>query len=224
MGSNPIPAHHRARRLIRAGRFCLGVCTMQVSVKDNIQAVLARMDGYRRDVVEKAIPRALNRVGEMARTAASRELRDDGYNFTASEIKQAIRLIKASSGRLVTSMRVRRKTKSLMEFSPRQTKDGVTVKVHGQRKLIKGAFIAQRQNGVQGVYVEDKSAGKIVLRHAKQYKRGSRGGWHDFPGRKLYGPSVGGAYANDRIQQVILRFIADTFEDRLAHEVRYLSR
>lgn len=197
---------------------------MQVDVRDNISQVLACMDGYKRDVVQQAIPRAINRTAEMAVTSASREMRTDGYNFTASEIKAAISLMKASSSRLVATMSVRRKTKSLMEFSPRESKAGVTVKVHGAKKLIKGAFLAQRQNGLSGVYVEDKAAGKIILRRAKQYKKGSRGGWHSFPAKKLYGPSVGGAYANDKIQQIMQRLIAINFEDRLVHEIKYLSR
>jgi len=197
---------------------------MQIGVKTNIAAVLARMDGYRRDVVEKAVPRALNRTGEMAATAASRELRSSGYNFSAGEIKKAISLSKASRGRLVVTMKVKRNTKSLMEFSPRQSKEGVSVKVHGQRKMIKGAFIAQLRNGKSGVYVEDKTAGKTVIRFAKQYKRGSRGGWHDFPVRKLYGPSVGGSYSTERMQDIMRRFIAEAFEGRLSQEIKFLSR
>ena len=197
---------------------------MQIDVRDNIDQVLRSMASYRSDVLQKAISRALNRTSEMARTETSRTMRSEGYNFTASEIKQAIALSKASTARLVTTMRIRRRVKSLMAFNPRASKAGVTVKVHGQAKLIKGAFIAQRQNGVQGVYVEDKAAGKVVLRFSKQYKRGSRGGWHDYPARKLYGPSVGGVYANKRILALMRTFIAATFSDRLAHEISFLAR
>lgn len=197
---------------------------MQIDVRSNIKEVLAGMETYKRDVVQKAIPRALNRTSETARTSASRTLRDEGYNFTVGEIKQAISLLKASTGKLTTTMRVKRKTKSLMAFSPRESKAGVMVKVHGSKKLIKGAFIAQRRNGVSGVYVEDKAAGKVVLRFAKQYKRGARGGWHDYRGRKLYGPSVGGTYSTERVQQLMSVIINETFSARLAHEIRYLSR
>ena len=121
-------------------------------------------------------------------------------------------------------VKVKRKVKSLMQFSPRESKAGVTVKVHGQKKLIKGAFIGQLRNGRQGVYVEDKAAGKTVVRHSKQYKKGGRGGWHDYPIRKLYGPSVGGAYSTARIQEIMEKMIRETFADRLAHEIAYLSR
>jgi Prophage minor tail protein Z (GPZ) len=195
-----------------------------IDVRSNIAEVLASMERYSRDVVDKAIPRAINRTAEMARTEASRRMRDDGYNYTAAEIKQAMSLFRANPGRLVASIKVKRKVKSLMLFNPRESKAGVTVKVHGAKKLIKGAFIGQLRNGSQGVYVEDKAAGKTVVRHSKQYKRGGRGGWHDFPIRKLYGPSVGGAYSTDRIQEIMEKMIRETFADRLAHELQYLSR
>lgn len=197
---------------------------MQISVQDNINEVVAALERHRRDVLDKAIPRALNRTAEMAKTYTARAVRDEGYNFSAAEIKQAISLFKASSGGRTARLRIKRTAKSLMSFSPRASKAGVSVKVGGQRKMIKGAFIAQRKNGVSGVYVEDKAAGKTVLRFAKQYKRGSKGGWHDYPGRKLYGPSVGGINANERIEALMRVFINETFVDRLTHEISFLTR
>jgi hypothetical protein len=195
-----------------------------VNVRGNMDRLIATQNAKRLDVLEKAVPRALNRVGAMAITQASRELRGEGYNFKVSEIKGAMSQRKASASHLVTTIKVRRKTKSLMEFNPRETKAGVLVRIHGQAKLIKGAFIAQRLNGVSGVFIEDKSAGEMVVRKQKQYKRGSRGGWHSVPVRKLYGPSVGGVYANQKVQRVMRRFIDEKFEARLTHEIKNLSR
>ena len=197
---------------------------MEVDVRTNIREVLARLGRQRDDVLEKAIPRALNRTGQMAITASTRGIREEGYNFKASEIKDAIAMLQATRAKLTTTLKVRRRTKSLMLFNPVQTKDGVRVKVHGAAKLIKHAFIGQLRNGRTGVFVEDKAAGKVVLRRAKQYKRGSRGGWHDYPVRKLYGPSVGGVYGTERIQRDVLQFIGQTFPARLAHEIEYLTR
>lgn len=197
---------------------------MTVSVKTNIDVVLARLTGFKADVVEKAIPRALNRTVSQGRTAISRELRSEGYNFSVSEIKQAIGIVKATASRHVATLKVRRRIKSLLDFSAVDTKDGVRVKIKGSAKVIKGAFIAQRLNGSSGVYIEDKAAGKIILRRKKQYKRGSRGGWHDFPVRKLYGPSVGGVYANERVQATMTRVLSELFAARLKHEIQYLSR
>jgi len=195
-----------------------------LNVRGSVDKIAADIVKKRQAVLEKAIPRALNRVGAMSITQASRELRDEGYNVSSSEIKAAMYQRKASATNLVTSIKVRRKTKSLMDFNPRENKAGVTVRIHGQAKLIKGAFIAQRLNGAAGVFIEDKAAGKIILRRQKQYKRGSRSGWHSLPARKLYGPSVGGMYANEKVQDVMRRFQAEKFVERLKHEIKNLSR
>jgi hypothetical protein len=196
----------------------------RVDVRGDMSRTLASLQRTRADVVQKAIPRALNRVGAMAITQAARELRGEGYNMKVSDIKAAFSQVKASSANLVTTIKVRRRTKSLMDFNPRETKDGVVVRIHGQAKLIKGAFIAQRLNGKPGVFIEDKAAGKIILRRQKQYKRGSRGGWYSAPARKLYGPSVGGVYANAKVQQVMREFQRTKFRERLRHEIKQLSR
>lgn len=195
-----------------------------VDVRGSMGRMIAHMERTKRDVRDKAVMRALNRVGEMTITQAARELRDDGYNFKSSEIKAAMWQRRASSSNLATTIKVRRKTKSLMEFNPRETKAGVVVRIHCQAKLIKGAFIAQRLNGAVGVFIEDKHAGKIILRRQKQYKRGSRGGWHSFPARKLYGPSVGGVMSNERIVKIMTAFMTKKFEERLRHEMKYLLR
>jgi len=195
-----------------------------VNVSGSMDRIIADIARKKQGTLEKAIPRALNRTVSMAMTQSSRDLRAEGYNFKASEIKAAMQQQKASTGNLVTTLKIRRKTKSLMEFSPRESKAGVTVRVRGSARLIKGAFIAQRLNGKAGVFIEDKTAGKIVLRRQKEYKRGSRGGWHSFPARKLYGPSVGGVYATAAVQRTMIEFMGAKFRERLLHEVKYLSR
>ncbi len=189
------------------------------SVKTNADKVAAAFRAAGKDG-KPAVARALNRIGDMARTQTARGLREEGYNFTATEIRNAIRVERATSTNLVTRLKVRRSTKSLMNFDPKETKAGVTVKIKGGRKLIKGAFIGQRLNGLAGVFVEDKAAGKIVLRRQKQYKRGSRGGWHDYPARKLYGPSVGGAFVEQYFQDQLRRFIDAKFKERVQHELK----
>lgn len=197
---------------------------MKIDVRGSLDRIIADLGKVRSGVIDRAVTLAINRVGEMAITQASRELRADGYNFTATEIKSAFTQRKATTGSYTTTLKVRRRTKSLMEFRPRESKAGVTVLIHGSPKLIKGAFIGQRLNGKPGVFVEDKAAGKIVMRRQKQYKRGSKGGWYSVPVRKLYGPSVGGAYSNRKIQDVMIRLMGDTFEKRLTHEVKRLIR
>lgn len=196
----------------------------KVSIKSNVDAVVRDMGRRAREVADEAVPRALNRVIEMARTQAARNMVADGYNLKVGEFKSAVKLIQASRGKRGARMRVPRNTKSLMEFNPTETKAGVAVKIHGAKKLIKSAFIGQLQNGRLGVYVEDKTAGKTVLRQAKQYKRGSRGGWQAYPVKKLYGPSLGGMFVNERLIATLNAFVGEKFEERLRHEIKRVMR
>lgn len=197
---------------------------MQVTLESNIDKVIAKMRGGAREYVAEALPRALNRTLEMARNKAARDMVADGYSIKVSEFKAAVKLVRASRGMRGVRMRVPRNSKSLMEFSPKETKAGVTVKIHGGAKLIKGAFIGQLQNGRTGVYIEDKTAGKVIMRRAKQHKRGSSGGWQAYPVRKLYGPSTGGMFVNERVQRSLDQFVAETFERRLTHELKRLIK
>lgn len=191
-----------------------------INIKSNVDRVVASMGARAREVADQALPRALNRVIEMARTQSARDMVADGYNVKVSEVKASVRVIRASRGQRGVRMRVPRQSKSLMEFSPKEGKAGVTVKVHGARKLIKGAFIGQLQNGRYGVYIEDKTAGKLIMRRAKQYKRGSTGGWQAYPVRKLYGPSLGGIFVNDKLLASLNRFVGEKLEERLRHEIK----
>jgi len=195
-----------------------------INVTSNIDRVLASMARVTREVVDEALPRALNRTIEMARTQNARDMVADGYNFKVGEIKGAVKLIMASRGKRGVRMRVPRDAKSLMQFNPSETKAGVKVRVHKGSKLIKGAFIGQLQNGRLGVYIEDKNQGKTILRRSRTNKKGSVGGWQAYPVRKLYGPSIGGAFVNAGLQRQLDAFVDSTFEKRLTHEIKRLTR
>jgi Prophage minor tail protein Z (GPZ) len=195
---------------------------IEVNVKSN--AVLRDMRAFSREVVDQALPKALNRVIEMARTQTARNMVSDGYNFKNSEIKRAIRVVKASAGQRGVRMTVPRDSKSLMLFDPKETGGGVSIKVHKGRKVIKGAFIGQLQNGRYGVYVEDRHAGKLVMRRSKVHKKGSVGGWHAYPVRKLYGPSIGGAFVNEQLQVALDQFVNEKLEERVRFEVARARR
>ena len=130
---------------------------------------------------------------------------------------------------------------SLINFSARQEKAGVSVKVHGPRKTIKGAFIAQRRGGRYGVFVENKSGGKVVLRHVVAFETSKRGkekvnfisrrnrrdireGWKAYKVKELFGPSVGGSFSNPKLQAHLDEFIPAKFKARLVHEIKFLNR
>lgn len=191
---------------------------MRVDVRNNIAQVLARMEGYQRDTLDKAVVNALNRCAEMAKTEAARQIKDKGYNFKASKIKEVIAIKRASTGHLTATLRVKRKPTPLIDFDARQTKKGVSVKVQKKRAVIEHAFIATMPTGHRGVFVR-KDGGKRIYRH-----KGGKVVSSQLPIRELYGPSVGGAYANEQIQAAMARSIAENFEARLRHELTRLAR
>lgn len=190
---------------------------MQISVKSNVDQVLARLKSFERAVIDRAIVSALNRCAEMARTDASRELRAAGYNIRASTIKASISISHAGPGRLVAKLRVNRKPIPLMLYEARQTTAGVSVKVKGSRSVIKGAFIAKMKSGHLGVFERAPGAKhKRVIVNGKA--RSS-----SLPITQLFGPSVGGAYAADTVQAAMARAIANNFNRRFAHEMKRLT-
>jgi hypothetical protein len=191
---------------------------MQIDVRNNIDEVLARMASYRREVVDKAIVSALNRCVEMARTDASKEIRAAGYNVKARAIKASASVRKASTGSLVAILRVSRKPIALINFGARQTTKGVSVHILNGRKTINHAFIATMPSGHKGVYVR-KPGGRYVYKRKDGKVVSSQ-----LPLRELFGPSVGGIYGTDRIQQAMARSIAANFERRFAHELQRMSR
>lgn len=182
----------------------------------NRNRLKAKLSMVKTDVNSKAIPRALNKLITQAGNQAAREIRKAGYGFKIRDIKARMKIKRATEGNPVASIRVYHRAVPLIEFSARQTKQGVTVNVKNGRKLVKGAFIATMPTGHQGVYI------RVGNTHKKVNK--SRGPiWQGLPIKQLYGPSVAVSFANDTVMTVLQRFIKDKWPQLLRHEIEYLS-
>jgi hypothetical protein len=190
---------------------------MQVSVTSNIDEVLAGMKRRRDAVVTKAIPLALNRCAEMARTNAARVLVAAGYRIPVRFVKAAIKITKATPSRHSVTIRFSRQPIPLFVYGARQTRDGVSVQVKGQRKRIKSAFVATMPSGHIGVFVRKPDA-----RH-KPVSVGGHTRSSALPIRELFGPSIGGAFATETVRQALLKSIEENFKRRLAHEIKRLA-
>jgi hypothetical protein len=198
---------------------------MTIRVNNNLNEYLAKMRQLAKEVPEKAVVRALNRTAEMARTDASRELQNKGYKLKARVIKDAIRIEPAKAGKLTATLAVKRKPIPLIEYSARQTAAGVSVLVQGQRKIINGAFIAVMPTGHKGVFTRSAAKTRKPNKKLKHLANGrhvvSSSG---LPIRQLYGPSIGGAYSNERVQDSVRRKVAENFAKRLKVEIERLKR
>jgi hypothetical protein len=97
---------------------------------------------------KKALSKAINDVLVSGQTAAVGDI-FERYNLKESEIKDKFSLIKSSSGRLMGIIRVSARRFPVEKFSPTQTDEGIEFEeIRGKKSLIKGAFEATMQWGI----------------------------------------------------------------------------
>lgn len=152
---------------------------------------------------EKAILRSLNRSIVAARTAASKEIRQN-YVIKAGTVKKHMRLKKASYSNLSASLISEGSPIDLMQFKVKVKK--------------KGTIFATVKRGAGGplphsFFVTTKSPG---LFHRKEKTR--------LPIQREFGPSVPQMMGNENVVDGIKDRAADVFNRTLEHEIyRQLS-
>lgn len=122
---------------------------MQITIAHNFPQVQAQLKQLQADVAKQATSRTLNSTIAIAKTAMSREIRQE-FVLPASKVGDVLKISKASASggnvRLEASLYpVSKKGRSLnlSNFQARQTSKGVTFKIKrsGPRQLIPGAFL-----------------------------------------------------------------------------------
>lgn len=126
---------------------------MRLSIKTNFREVQQKLDRLSDDVALKASVSATNKTIAQAKTAMSKEIRKE-FNLSAAKVAEKLFITKARyvAGRFTIEATLLSETKSgrrsvnLINFQARQTAAGVTVKVKraGGRRVVKGAFIANK--------------------------------------------------------------------------------
>lgn len=123
---------------------------MKLSLRTDFREVKAKLARLPDDLRDRAISMSLNRTGDKGRAEANRAIAET-YAIPAREVGAQVSVRRASRNSLVVEIEafpVRRghRSRNVMLFSARQTKQGVTVRIRrdGGRKLIKGAFIANK--------------------------------------------------------------------------------
>jgi hypothetical protein len=190
---------------------------IEINVRGSMDNIIADLERSKRDVLDKAIPRALNKIAAQAKTAASREIRAAGYKLKVSEIKKGLSITRASSGQLVAKVIASGRPVPLIHYGARQVGSGVSVDVLHGRKIISGAFIATMPSGHKGVFV------RVGKTHKKVSKNG-RSLWSGLPIKELFGPTVPNGLANAAVQGALQQFIRDKFPEILRQQINYLSR
>jgi hypothetical protein len=133
------------------------------------------LEVWRGPKVEKALVRALSKAGADAiramKAESSRKIRER-KRIKVARVNRSLPLYFPEAkelGRMAWAMKVSGKLVPLAEFPHRQTKRGVSVAVNvGQRKLIKGAFVATMKSGHLGIFMRRRVQGPQTKKQAKR--------------------------------------------------------
>lgn len=122
----------------------------KIEGKLNSAQLKAWLDKTSQKTLRKVVAQSLNRTAITVRKEASQKIRQQ-VRLKAGEIKAALPIKKKakateSIGSQETTIHASTKGLSLSKFSPRQTKEGVSVNITGRRQVIKHAFIARMPN------------------------------------------------------------------------------
>lgn len=171
---------------------------INMSVQADAQRVKVKLFELRKNVIEKALPRALNKVAIQAATAASRAIRAKVKKLKASAVKKRIIVVKATSNNqysIVRGLSVRIPPGAFK--LPGHTDDELWVRFPG----------GKHQNIVAKT---GKNAGKIISSYTN-IKR--------VPGLRTYE-----MYKTKEVQQAMINVVRDKFPAVFERELRYYGR
>lgn len=166
-------------------------------------------------VFAMALSRALNHVGAKARTESSRDIRKV-YKIPAKNIKEDIKLIRATTKKLSAQLHSRGNPLPVVAFSPSQTRKGVTIRVGNTRKLLRSAFIVNLKNGHKGVFAKGRYDGKFKWRSLRDKKGGN-----DTAINELMTKSVPRALSERSVIASMKARVGSDLPQRVRHEIRY---
>jgi hypothetical protein len=190
---------------------------MQFSYTTNVQDVISELNAAAADA-KPAVVRALNKTMDRVKVRAARLVRDTGYNLLIRDIKDAIRVSKASSSRLRADAMAKGRPIPLIKYGAKEVKNGVSVNVLNGRRIIPHAFIATMPNGAKHVCIREPNA-----KHLKKSKNGVVR-WTALPIKVLFGPAIPDALANKAVSESLIALMGERFPVILEHEHAFLSK
>lgn len=196
---------------------------MAAPVRTNINDVLADMDGYVSDILDRAAPRALNELRDRAELTGFRAVRDT-YDIPLATVKSAavVKLKPATTGDLEASIDVKGRGFPLMAFRPIQTRAGVSIRIKGVRRTIAHSFLARMPNGHVGVFARGVYGSKFQFRRGVHKKHGGK--WTELPINELYTFGPPDAFSNDAVVTAMQDRVDKDVGSVLKREIRSASR
>jgi hypothetical protein len=152
-------------------------------------------------IANAIVPRALNHVGDIARTQVKRELAKQ-TGLTVTVVDKSTRTVRAIPARHSYELVATGKQIPLREFAARQTRRGVSARPWGQRRVFPGTFVV-------------RALGGHVFRRVGRAR---------LPIVKLWGPSLPRELLRGKVPDVFEQVVRDRLPDRLIHEFEQALR
>lgn len=185
---------------------------MKFTVKHNFPEVQRQLQQLHKDVAVQATTRAINRTLEQAKTRMQRAITAE-FNIKASAVRESL-AVKRANGKagqfaidgFLESPSKRGRSRNLIHFGAKQTPVGVMVKIKrtGPRKIIRGAFIINKDN---------QYGGTVMVRRGKTR----------LPIDARQTIAVAQMFNTKRINELVVRFMQDKFPEVFAREARYYT-
>lgn len=206
---------------------------MGLRATTNADEVIGKLDAFMATVVNTAVPRALNKLRDQARTAGIRELsRIYGIPVRKVDDPKFLSTSDASPSNFAASITVKGAGFPLMLFDPRQTRAGVSVTIKGRRITIPHAFIGVMKSGHVGVFARGSYGGKYFKRRSNKGRFVSTGasfgrfqfGNQRLPINELFTFSPPDAFSNEQVTDVMNKRVEEQAEKVFTSEVSFASR
>jgi hypothetical protein len=152
-------------------------------------------------IANTIVPRALNHVGDIARTQVKRELAKQ-TGLTVTVVDKSMRTVRAIPARQSYELVATGKPIPLREFAARQTRSGVSARPWGQRRVFPGTFIMRAISG-------------HVFRRAGRAR---------LPIVKLWGPSLPRELLRGKVPEVFKQVVSEWLPQRTFHEFEQALR
>lgn len=209
---------------------------MKFSTTHNLPKVARQLRTLGDDIIKKAVPRALNRTVEQARTAMSREIRAE-FNMSASDVNQMLKVRKATSttgpfylnaelsspsrrGRSLNLIRFAEKFVSLAQARKRMRAG------EGGTQTLRGGGVVQKALELQ--FKIKKRGPKTMIKGAFIGNKGRtvfiREGDSRLPIKALQTIDVPQMFNTKRINARVRAHIDLVYPKNLAHEIQYFTR
>jgi hypothetical protein len=183
-----------------------------IVVKHNFPEVQRQLDQLQREVAEQAMVRAINGTLNQAKTRMVRAITAE-FNIKASAVRESLRVRGASRKvglyqveGFLESPSKRGRSRNLIHFGAKQTATGVQVQIKrvGPKKIIRGAFIAKKDNKYGGVVFMRTGKSRLPI-EAKQTI------------------DVGQMFNTKRVNELVVRFMQDKFTEVFTREAKFYT-